>query len=148
MQEKLNALSLAEKLIAGGGLLMLIASFFNWFSYSEIGFSVGSDGWSAPGSIWSTLAILVSIILAGIVIATKMGNVQMPALPQNLTWGQVWGGGAAAVVILMLLKLWRILAFPVGGPALGFFIALIAMAAIAYGGWLLYSEEKKGVMRA
>jgi len=148
MQEKIMGLSLADKLIAGGGILMLIASIFDWFSYSELGFSVGSDGWSAPGSMWSTLAILVSVILAGIVVATKLGNVQMPALPQNLSWGQVWGGGAALVALFMLLKLWRIMAYPVGGPALGFFVALVATAAIVYGGYMLYSEEKKSVMNA
>jgi len=46
----------------------------------------------------------------------------------------------------MLLKLWRIMAYPVGGPALGFFVALVATAAIVYGGYMLYREEKKGVM--
>jgi hypothetical protein len=148
MQEKIMGLSLAEKLVAGGGILMLIASIFDWFSYSELGFSFGSDGWSAPGSMWSTLAILISIIMAGVVIATRLGNVQMPALPQNLTWGQVCGGGAGLVVVLMLLKLWRIMAVEVGGPGLGFFLGVIAAAAIAYGGYLLYSEEKKSVTNA
>ena len=142
MQEKINALSLSEKLVAGGGILMFIASFLDWFSYSELGFSFGSDGWSAPGSIWSSLAIIVSIVLAGIIIATKFGNVAMPALPQNLTWAQVWGGGAAIVVVCILLKAWRIMAVPVGGYGLGFFIAVIAAAAIGYGGWLLYSQVK------
>lgn len=148
MQEKIKNLSLAEQLVAGGGILMLIASFFDWWHFSAgvEGFSIsgGFDGWGDPGSIWSVLAILVSIVMAGVVIATKVGNVQMPALPQNVTWGQVWGGGAAAVVVLMLLKAWRILAAPVGGFGIGFWIAVVATVAIAYGGFLLYTKEKAG----
>jgi hypothetical protein len=136
--EKFKTLSLPEQLIAAGGVLMLIASIFDWFSYS--GF--GEGGWGKPGSIWSVLAILISIILAGVIIATRLGNVQMPALPQNLTWGKVWGGGAAAVVVLMLLKAWRIMDVPVGGFGLGFFIGVVAAAMIAYGGFMLYTAEK------
>jgi hypothetical protein len=149
--DKINLLSLPEKLIAGGGVLMLIASFFDWwhFSIDILGesASAGYDGWGDPGAIWSTLAIIVSLALAGVIIATRLGNVQMPALPQNLTWGQVWGGGAALVAVLMLLKAWRILAAPVGGFGIGFFIGLVAAAAIIYAGYMLYMQEKTGVLR-
>ena len=141
--DKLNQLSTPEKAIAGGGALMLIASFFDWWHYSVAGFgSVGESGWGKPAEIWSILAILVSLALAGVVLSTRLGNVQMPALPQGVTWGQVWGGGAALLVVLMLLKAWRITAVPAGGFGLGFFIGVIAAAAIAYGGYMLYTEEK------
>jgi hypothetical protein len=151
--EKINALSMPEKAIAGGGILMFIASFFDWWHASSQSVEIeglgrissgsfGASGWDAPGDIWSILAILVSVALAGIVIATKLGNVQMPALPPSLTWGQVWGGGAALVVVLMLLKAWRILAAPYGGFGIGFFIAVVATVAIAYGGYMMYAEEK------
>jgi hypothetical protein len=142
--DKVNLLSTPEKAIAGGGILMLIASFFNWWSYSEGGFSFGQSGWDSPGSIWGILAILISLALAGVVLATKLGNVQMPALPEGVTWGKVWGGGAALVVVFVLLKAWRIMDVPVGGFGIGFFLAVIAAAAIAYGGYMLYSEEKSG----
>src|SRR5215204_4041263 len=101
MQEKLNQLSLGEKLIAGGGLLMLIAGlFFDWWHYSLGGVgSAGTGGFDEPGSIWSTLAILISIVLAGIVVAVKFGNIQMPALPAGWTWGMIYGAGAALVVL-------------------------------------------------
>jgi hypothetical protein len=141
MMEKLNVLTLPEKLIAGGGVLMFIASFFSWIGYQEFGY----DGWSWPGSTWSTLAILVSIVLAAVVLATRVWNVKMPDLPENLTWGKVFGGGAAAVAVLMLLKAWRILAAPAGSFDIGFFIALIATAMIVYGGYMLYNQEKTGM---
>jgi hypothetical protein len=143
--DKINTLSMPEKAIAGGGILMLIASILDWYHYSEGPFSFGESGWGSPGSIWGILAILISIALAGVVIATKFGNVQMPALPQGVTWSMVWGGGAAAVVVLMLLKAWRIMDVPVGGFGIGFFLGVIAAAAIAYGGYMMYSEEKAKV---
>jgi hypothetical protein len=142
-KEKINQHSLAETLIAGGGVHILVASFFDWWHYTVQGFGgVGSDGWSAPGSIWSTLAILISLALAAIVAATRLSNMQMPALPQNLSWGQVWGGGGAAIAVLMLLKTWRILAAPIGGFGIGYFIGLIAAAAVVYGCYVLYTQEK------
>jgi len=141
------ALSTPEKAIAGGGVLMLIASFFDWFHANVAGIvSVGRSGWGAPGDLWSILAILISLALAAAVLAPKLGNMALPALPENVTWGIVYGGGAAAVVVLMLLKAWRILAAPIGGFGIGFFVAVIATAAIAYGGYMIYSEEKSGMV--
>jgi hypothetical protein len=69
------------------------------------------------------------------------------ALPDlgTMTWGQVYGGGGAAVVVLMLLKAWRILDVPLGGFGIGFFLAVICAGAIAYGGYMLYMEEKTGM---
>lgn len=144
--DKLNNLSLPEKLVAGGGVLMLVASFLDWYHFSidffGEGVSAGEGGWGAPGSIWSTLAIIISVALAAVIIATKLGNIQMPALPQGVTWSQIWGYGAGAVVILMLLKAWRIMDVPVGGFGIGFYLGVVAAAAIAYGGFMLYTQEK------
>ena len=141
--DKINALSMPEKAIAGGGVLMLIAAlFFDWYHLSFEGFGGGTGGFDQPGSIWGILAILISIAMAGVVVATKLANVTMPALPEGVTWGMVWGGGAAAVVLFMILKAWRISAVPIGGFGIGFFIGVVATVAIAYGGYMLYTEEK------
>ncbi len=158
MQEKIMQLSLGEKLVAGGGILLFLASFLDWFTF-EAGVegiassSAGESGWGDPGSIWSLIAILVSIVLAGIV-AAKLGNVQMPALPQGISWGMVFAAGAGIVIIAMLLKAWRITAvnacegaseFGVScssGFGFGFYIAFIAAIILAAGGYLLYSTDK------
>jgi hypothetical protein len=160
--EKIKAMTLAEKLISGGGVLMLIASFFDWWHYNaadDLGpagelaeafgqsLSTGSSGWGAPGSLWSVLVILICIGLAALVLAIKVGNVQMPALPEGVTWGKVFGGAAVAIVLFMLLKFWRILDAPVGGMGIGFFIGLVAAVIVVYGCYLVYSEEKGGVIR-
>jgi hypothetical protein len=144
--EKINTLSLGEKLVVGGGVLMIIAVlFFDWYHVSVGGFGGGTSGTSAPGGIWGLLILLISIVLAGAVIAPKLGNMKMPALPTGMTWGKVFGYGAAAIVVLMLLKAWRINNVPIGGFGIGFWIGVIAAVAIAYGGWLLYKEESGGM---
>lgn len=145
--DKFNALSTGEKLIVGGGALMLIASIFPWYRFSELGFSFSESGWGDPGSIWSILAILLSVALAGIVLAMRIGNMTMPSLPENLTWGAVYGGGAAVLIVLMLLKAWRILDVPVGGFGFGFYLAVVATAIIVVGGYQLYSADKPAVRR-
>ena len=45
--DKINQLSTGEKLVAGGGVLMLLASFFHWATISCGGFGVsaGEGGW-------------------------------------------------------------------------------------------------------
>ncbi len=138
--EKLKALSLPEKLIAGGGVLMFIAGFFPWWSWSELGFSASEGGWGQPGSIWSVLVILISLVLAGIVLARALGNVALPDLGPSLTWPKVFAGAGVAIVVLMLLKLWRIMDVPAGGMGWGFFVAIIAAALVVAGCFLMYQE--------
>jgi hypothetical protein len=93
--------------------------------------------------------------MAGILLAMKFGNVNMPALPVGWTWGMAYGAAAAVLVVAMLLKAWRISSGEVtiggvtgdaslGGFGIGFFLGVIATAAIAYGGFLLYSADKGG----
>jgi len=142
--DKFNQLSMGEKAVVVGGVLLFLSSFFAWWSWSEGPFSVSQDGWSAPGSIWGVLLILIGIVMAGVVLATKLGNVQMPALPAGWTWGMVFGGGAALAVVLLLLKAWRIMAVDGGGFGVGFFIGLVATAILAYGGYVQYGEDKGG----
>jgi hypothetical protein len=147
--DKFNELSLGEKLISVGGvLLFFFGLLFDWWHVSVNGFgSGGTKGFDDPGMIWSTLAILIALALAGSILAIRLGKMTPPTLPSNLTWGQVYGGGAALVVVLMLLKAWRIMEVPVGGFGIGYILGAIATGAIAYGGYLLYSSEKTGFIR-
>ena len=156
MMAKIQGLSLGEKLVGGGSILMVIAALFlPWIKVSVKG-AAGIGGGSVsraatgdPAGIWGILIILVALVLAGVIIGRVL-NMNMPALPNNLTWGQVFGGLAALEVILVVLKAWRIQAVDVGlcGDAcsksfgFGFFIGIVAVAAIGYGGYLLYSEDK------
>jgi hypothetical protein len=138
--DKINALSNGEKLIAGGGILMLIASFLPWYKVSVLGFSVSFNGWEAPGAIWSVLAVIISVILAAAVLAPKLGNMQLPNLG-TVTYGQVFLGGGVLVALCIILKLIN----ESSSMSYGFFLGILAAAAIAGGGYLLYTEEKGGM---
>jgi hypothetical protein len=154
---KLSALSTGEKLILGGGLLFVIASFLPWIKISVSG-AAGFGGASAsesalgdPAPIWGILALLVAIVLAGIVIARIM-DMQLPALPPQYSWGQVFAAGGGALIVLTLLKAWRIQAVDVGGGlsgidksfGFGFFIGIICALAVGAGGYMMYTAEKGG----
>ena len=157
MSAKFSALSMGEKLILVGGAAFVISTFLPWIKISvkaAAGFAGVSDSNSAlgePASIWGYLALLVAIILAGIVVARIM-DMQLPALPPQYSWGQVFAAGGGALVVLTLLKAWRIQAVDVGGGlsgidksfGFGFFIGIIAALAVGAGGYLMYTEEKGG----
>ena len=152
---KVQALSLGEKLVGGGSALMIIAALiFKWVKVSVgvggiAGGSVSRTALGDPASIWGWLLLIVAVLLFAIIVARVM-NMQLPTLPTNVTWGQVFGAGAALEVVFLLLKAWRIQSIDLGlcGNAcsksfgIGFFLGVIAAIAIAYGGYLLYSEDK------
>lgn len=135
--DKINQLSLGEKAVAGGGILMLIASFLPWYRVSFLGISVSANGWEDPGAFFSILAVIISVALAGAVLASKFGNVQLPALG-GFSWGQAYLAGGALVALLIVLKFLN----ESSSMSFGFFLGIIAAAAVAYGGFLLFSEDK------
>jgi hypothetical protein len=145
MMERLNQLSLGEKLIAGGGVLMLIASFLPWYKvdFGLEGFgSVSRNGWQSPGAIWSMLALIVALAMAAAVLGPKFANMRLPDIGKY-TWGQALLAAGVAVVVFIVLKLVDESSY----MSFGFYLGIIAAAALAAGGYLLYSEEKAGVTR-
>ena len=140
--DKLNALTLPEKLIAGGGVLMLIASFLPWYKVSFLQASVGYSGWEGPGSLWSTLAVIIGVLMAGHVLGTKLGNLSLPA-PGKYSWAMVHVAGGAAVVLFIFLKLISESSY----MSIGFFLGIIAAGLLAAGGYLMYNEERTGTVR-
>ena len=143
--EKLNALSTGEKLIAGGGIVMLIASFLPWYDFDfglEFVGSITRNGWQSPNAIWSILATLIAVAMAAAVLAPKFGNVRLPDMG-SVTLGQAFLGAGAVVAICVLLKL-------IGessSMSFGFFLGILAAIACAAGGYLMYAEEKAGIVR-
>jgi hypothetical protein len=148
MQEYMNKLTTGEKAFAGGTLLLLIdALIFDWFKYesgSELfDVSVSYGAFDYPGGTWVTLAVILSVALTGLLLAIKFGGMNAPNISASLTWGMIYGAGAALTVLFILLKFWRIMAAPAGGfDIIGFLLAVIAAAAIGYGGYLLYQSDK------
>ncbi|HXH22885.1 MAG TPA: hypothetical protein VNN10_12735 [Dehalococcoidia bacterium] len=138
--DKINELTNGEKAISLGGILMLVASFLPWykvsFSFGEFGsVSASASGWEAPGAIWSILAVIIAVAMAGVVLAAKFGNVQLPDLG-SFTWGQALLAGGGAVVVLIVLKLIN----ESSSLSYGFYLGVIAAALLAAGGYLRYQE--------
>lgn len=136
--DKINQMTLGEKLAVGGAALMLIASFLPWYSIDigEFG-SFSRNGWQSPGAIWSVLAVIISVGFAGVILARKFGNVQLPDLGQ-FTWGQAALAAGGAVVLFIIIKLVSESSF----MAFGFFLGIIAAALVAAGGYFRYTEEQ------
>ncbi len=138
----LNKLTTSDKVVAGSGLLLFIASFLPWFGID--GFSgANGNGWDA-GFLWGGLPALLGLVAAGVVLATKLGDVKLPDLP--ITWGQALLAAGALSAVLVVLKLLighEICAF---GECLdldrkwGLFVAAIAAIGLAVGGFLKYQE--------
>ena len=136
-------------IIAGvGGIVLLISLFLPWYGVSVdvAGFSASESGsgWEALGFI-DILLFLISVAAIAIVAARAAG-----ALPADIP---------APVILLglgglaLLLVLFRIIDIPVDGDIpdevdlsrkLGIFIALIAAAAVTYGGWRTNAESPRG----
>jgi hypothetical protein len=147
MMEKVNALSLPEKLISGGGILMLIASFLPWYKYDFgieefASISVSRNGWESPGAIWSVLAVIIAVVMVAAVLGPKFANMKLPDLGKY-TVGQALLAAGVACAVLVLLKLISESSY----LSFGFYLGIIAAAALAAGGYLTYSEEKQRAAR-
>jgi len=136
----LNKLTTSDKVIAGSGIVLFIAYFLPWFKvdFGQFGGSVSASGGDV-GFLWSTFPMLIGLLLAGSVIATKLFDVKLPDMPVPL--GQIYlglGGLAAVLVVLKLL---------IGEDpselvkrSFGLFIAAIAAIGLAAGGFLKFQE--------
>lgn len=147
--EQFRNMSLGEKIILIAGPLLLIASFLPWYSVDicgDFGDIAGIDctvtrsGWQSPGALWSILAVLIGVVLAGLVAATRLFNVQMPALPEGVTWARIYLGGAVLAGIFILLKLVN----ESSHLGFGFFIGIVLVGALIAGGFLMFQEEQGG----
>lgn len=145
----MDRLTLGDKLVAGGGLALLVLSFLKpWATVSVEGFDV--PGASADAGAWDfgillKGALILAILYAGIVIA-KAAGVDLPAMPPVAHVGL----GGAVLVLLLIQVL-------IGPPSDGaelfgvdvsrglmLFIAIIPAAAVAYGGYLKWQEAESG----
>ena len=137
----MDKLTTSDKVVAGSGLLLFIASFLPWFGLE--GYPGSGNGWDV-GFLWAGLPALLGLAAAGVVIATKMGDVKLPDLP--ITWGQAFLGAGALSALLVVLKL--LIGYEVCGFGTcidldrkwGMFLAAIAALGLAAGGFLKYQE--------
>ena len=147
----INKLSLSDRIIVASGILLFIAYFLPWFKVSIEGFEdIPGTGGSATASgsdvdfLWSTLPMLIGLVMAGVIVASKLFDVKLPDLP--VTWGQAHLGLGALAAFLVVLKLLMGHEFCAFGECVdldrkwGMFVAAIAALGLAAGGFLKYQE--------
>jgi hypothetical protein len=136
--EKFNALSIGEKIILPAGVVLFILGFLPWYSV-DLG-PLGTytrNGWQSPGAIWSILAILVGLAMAVVVGLKAFGTATIPDNVGGFTWPKIHLGGGVAALVLVLIKL----ANESSHMAFAFYIGIIAAAALAGAGFLMFREE-------
>ncbi|MSO87005.1 MAG: hypothetical protein EXQ71_05740 [Acidimicrobiia bacterium] len=137
----LNKLTVSDKVIAGSGIVLFIAYFLPWFKvdfpFSGAG-SVTASG-SDVGFLWATLPMLIGLVLAGLVIATKLFDVKMPTLPVPMSQFFLGLGTLAALLVVLKLIIGEDPSELVK-RAFGLFLATLAALGLAAGGFLKLKE--------
>jgi hypothetical protein len=136
----LNKLTTSDKVIAGSGIVLFIAYFLPWFKvdFGVLGGSASANGGDV-GFFWATLPMLIGLVMAGAVIATKLFDVKMPELPIPLGQAYLGLGGIAAILVVLKLLIGEDPSSVVK-RSFGLFIAAVAALGLAAGGFLKFQE--------
>jgi hypothetical protein len=136
----LKKLTLGEIITAVSGVLLLVFSFFHWYSvdvnFGPISGSFSRNGWQSPGAFWGIVAILIGIVLAAHVIVEKLGGVELPERLGSVGWGIVHLAGGVIALLFVLIKLLN----ESSSTAIGFYLGIIAAAGLAAGGYMMAKE--------
>ena len=136
----LSKLSTGDKVLAGSGIVLFIASFLTWFEYDAGFATVSESGWDY--FFTGVLPTLIGLALVGYVVATKLFDVQLPELPVPQPLAVL--GLAALAALLILIRLLM------GGDdegtdllerSYGLFLATIAVLGLAAGAFLKFQED-------
>lgn len=129
----LNRLGRGDRISLGGGVLLVISLFMNWYSVSVSGFSVSGSAFDAL-SVIDFLLLIIGAGVVALILAIAADRLDESYAPAALA-----GGVVAAVLILF-----RMIRKPHAGDvpeglgidyslAFGIFVALIAAIAIIAG---------------
>jgi hypothetical protein len=134
----LSKLSTSDRVIAGSGIVLFIASFLPWFKLSAFGFTAEASGWDV-GFFWAGIPALLGLLSAGIVLGTKLGSMEMPKMQVSSGQAMLIAGAVAAGIVVLKLLIGE------DGPvdrAWGLFLATIAALGLLGGGYMAFQEEK------
>ncbi len=145
--DKFKGLALGEKIILIAAPLFFIDGFLPWFDYDIAGFGGPSrSGWSGDFSFLTIIAILAAVVMVAQIAVTRFTAVQLPALPQGLSWARVHLGLAGYVAFAVVIRL--VLGESAGDfdadRTFGLWIAVILAAALVAGGFLMFQQERGG----
>jgi hypothetical protein len=137
----MSKMSTAEKLLAGGSVLLLIDSFFPWqrvcFDLGPLEDIVGNGGcasasmWSGNGGFAGIIAglLAIALVVVGVLSMTgSMANMNMGGMSADKVTGFLGLGVAGFGLLKFLLVL-------TNSPGWAAFVGLVLLVAIAYGAW-------------
>ena len=134
----MSKMSTAEKLLAGGSILLLIDSFLPWQKFcADLGplggnVCVGSvSAWPGSGGIFGVLMGLgaIALIVLGVLSMTGSGSsLNMGSMSTDKILGFLGLGVAAFGLLKFIFVL-------TNSPAWAAFVGLVLLVAIAYGAW-------------
>jgi len=149
-----SALSLGRKLALAGSALGLLFVTLPWANASStVSNSYGSTSYSVSSSEsvggWQGLGIIAVLLLLAVVLWTALPLIGvsvrglLASLPRDLTEARLLmgAGGLAFICILIDMLIDNPVSGGSHGPSWGAFLALIAAAAIAAGGYLVQTES-------
>jgi hypothetical protein len=134
----LSRMSTATKILLGGSILYLIDSFLPWNRVCVTGggviadFCVSANLWHGVGIIAALLAILILIMELLV-----LGNVQVN-IGDARTRSMIEAGLAGGVLLFTILKV----IIDSDALAYGAWLGIVLALAIAYGGYLRWTEAK------
>jgi hypothetical protein len=136
MKGKLTAARGADRMILIAGLVFFVDSFLPWYgvSVSVLGqhFGASTSGWGSGGfAILAILFALADTLFAG---ARVLGaNLNLGDIKDGVVY-MVLGGGAFLFTLLRLLT-------AIHYTKYGLYIAIVASAFLAYGGWMKLQKK-------
>jgi hypothetical protein len=143
----LSKLKTSDWVVAGSAIVLLIASFMDWFKIEIFGARAAGNGWDV-GFLWGRFPVLIGIAMV-VVVAIKAfsPSTKLPDLP--IGWGLALFIGGCVAAALVILKLIIGEDANSGGlvefdRAFGIFLAALAAIGLAVGGFLKWQEEKSG----
>ena len=143
----MSKMSMAGKIIAGAGILLLIDSFLKWqqvcFDFGGVaglGKTCGGvNAWSGSGSFFGLLmglCLIVLLIWEGMQMAGAGGNIKLPISASKASAYLGFG-----VVAFGVLKVLIVLTSAVK-PSLFGWVGLILILAVGYGAWMRFQEPE------
>jgi hypothetical protein len=122
---------------AGGGILLFVFLFLPWFG------APGADslsGWE--GQTTTDIYLLITALVAVLAAVAGGGSVGPPGMTMN-------GATALLGAVGTILLLWLVVIdFPDGADRkVGLFLGLVAVIAIAVGGYMAAQADARGVRR-
>ncbi len=137
--EKFMALSVGAKIIVVAGVILFIDGFLPWYSI-DLG-PLGDftrNGWESPGAIWSVLAVLVGLAMVAVIVLKDLTDVEIPDNVGGQSWPRILLGGGVIALLFLVIKLLNESDY----LGFGFYLGIIAAAALAVGGFLMFREEE------